>query len=74
MSKFLAMPSTIFRNWRTWLKGQIIADVPPEDAFCEFECRKSECRLGHWAQCKNRLSHLDLDKTILVARYPTRAE
>jgi len=74
MSKFLAILSTNFRKWRKWLKSQIIADVLPEDVFCEFECDKTQCQLGHWAECKNRLSYLDLDKTILVARYPTRTE
>jgi hypothetical protein len=47
MSKHLTLPSPTLQKWRTWLKKQIIGDVPPEDAFCEFECDKSQCRLDH---------------------------
>ena len=41
MSKYFALPNTIFGKWRLWLKGQIVHDVPPEDALCEFDCRKT---------------------------------
>ena len=66
MSKFLVIPSTNFRKWRTWLKSQIIADVPSEDAFCEFECDKTLCQLRHWATCERRLAYLNLGKAPLT--------
>ena len=43
---------------RLRLKDQIVADVPPEVARCEFDCRKTQCRFGEWVNCKNRLSYL----------------
>jgi len=60
MSKYLALPS--FRNWRTWLNDQLIGDVPPEDDFCEFECKKTQCQLGHWTTCERRLTYLNFSK------------
>jgi hypothetical protein len=52
----------MFNKWRIWLKGQFIGDVPPEDAFCEFECEKSQCQFGHWETCGRRLAYLELVK------------
>jgi len=60
MPKHLALPS--FRNWRIWLKDQLIGDVPLEDDFCEFECKKTQCQLGHWATCERRLAYLNFGK------------
>jgi hypothetical protein len=51
---------TIFGKLRLWLKGQIVGDVPPELGLCEFDCRKRECLLHEWEDCKNRLSYLAL--------------
>jgi hypothetical protein len=47
---------------RVWLKERFIDDVPPEDAFCEFECETSECQLGDWVTCKRRFTYLELAK------------
>jgi len=58
MSKYFTLPNTIFGKWRLWLKGQIVRDVPPKDALCEFDCRKTQCRFDEWAHCENRLSYL----------------
>lgn len=44
------------RVW-SWLKGQIVREVPAEDALCEFDCRKEQCLYGEWASCERRLSH-----------------
>jgi hypothetical protein len=43
------------QTWR-WLKGQIVGEVPPEDALCEFDCPKWQCTEGEWATCERRLS------------------
>jgi hypothetical protein len=57
------MPSTdlssrgIFAKAWQWFKNQIVADVPPETAVCEFDCRKQECKQDDWAKCERRLSH-----------------
>ena len=56
MSQYLSNP--ILRNWRTWLEEQFIADVPPKDAFCEFDCEKTQCQSAHWATCERRLANL----------------
>jgi len=29
------------------LEEQFIADVPPKDAFCEFDCEKTQCQSAH---------------------------
>jgi hypothetical protein len=62
MSKHLPLPTKTLREWQIWLKDQLIADVPPEDAFCEFDCEKSECEFDHWNNCKRRLAYLELVK------------
>jgi hypothetical protein len=49
-----------FGKWRIWLNRQIIGDVLPEDALCEFDCRRAECQFHGWAHCKNRLAYLEL--------------
>jgi hypothetical protein len=67
----MAKPSTVFRNWRIWLKDQFIANVPPEGEFCEFECKKTQCQFGHWATCERRLAHLNLGKAPLTERRTT---
>ena len=41
-----------------WLKGQIVVEVPPENAVCEFDCRKEQCRYDEWASCERRLSYM----------------
>jgi hypothetical protein len=60
MFKYLALANP--QKWRIWLKDQFIGDVPPEDAFCEFECEKTQCQLDHWETCTSRLAYLDVDK------------
>ena len=42
-----------------WLKGEIVQDVPDEDALCEFFCTKKQCKLGDWASCKRRLADVE---------------
>jgi len=74
MLKYLTRPNPVLQKWRIWLKEQFIGDVPPEDAFCEFECEKSECRLGHWENCERRLAHLELGKAHSSGTSPTNAE
>jgi hypothetical protein len=60
MFKYLALSNPILQKWQTWLKDQFIGDAPAEDAFCEFECEKTECQFGHWETCERRLAYLDL--------------
>jgi len=50
----------VLQKWRHWLRRHIISDVSPEDGYCEFGCRKQECRFDHWVNCKNRLVYLDV--------------
>lgn len=52
--------STFLGKCRVWLSRQIVGYVPPEDALCEFDCRKTECQFNDWAHCKNRLAYLEL--------------
>ena len=73
MSKYLPVPKPILQKWRVWLKDQFIGDVPPEDVFCEFECEKSECQLGHWETCKRRSAYLELGKAHSGEKSPEKA-
>jgi hypothetical protein len=36
-----------------WLM-KFVPEVPKDIAVCEFDCRKTECLLGHWDQCERR--------------------
>jgi hypothetical protein len=56
------MPTTVIRSpgffargWR-WFKDQLVREVPPESAACEFECRKEQCLHDEWVTCEHRLS------------------
>jgi len=40
---------------RLWLRGEVVDDVPPELAACEFQCRAQECLHDKWETCENRL-------------------
>ena len=72
MFKYLTLPNPILHRWRVWLKDRFIDDVPPENAFCEFECEKSECQPGLWETCKRRLAYHELgkDKSSTKAEWP----
>ena len=43
------------RKAKRWLKDRIVEDVPDSLAWCEFGCRKQQCRMGEWEGCKRRL-------------------
>jgi len=68
MFKYLTLPNPILQKWRVWM---IIDDVPPEDAFCEFEFEKSECQLGHRVTCKRRFIYLELGRANSDDKSPT---
>jgi len=44
----------MFGAFLQWLL-KFVPEVPDEIAVCEFDCRKTECLMGHWAQCERRL-------------------
>lgn len=39
------------------LKDEIIGEVSPENALCEYDCSKEQCMQGEWSNCDRRLSH-----------------
>jgi hypothetical protein len=43
-----------------WLKRQWVMEVPEELAFCEFECRRTECQMFC---CQRRLGNLSGELT-----------
>jgi hypothetical protein len=43
----------MFGSFLKWL-SKLITEVPEEISACEFDCRKSECRMGDWSQCARR--------------------
>ena len=56
MSESDAQPTSRVARLCRWLKEQMVKDVPPETALCEFDCRKPQCLEGEWAGCERRLS------------------
>lgn len=45
----------LLRNIRNWAWGQIIREVPEDDAFCAFDCCNTHCAEGEWKTCMRRL-------------------
>jgi len=45
----------LFQNIWKWVSGQIIGEVPEEDALCEFDCPRLQCSEGEWETCERRL-------------------
>jgi hypothetical protein len=43
----------MFDAFIQWLM-KFVAEVPKDVAACEFDCRKTECLMGHWEQCEWR--------------------
>jgi hypothetical protein len=61
MSRYAVLLGTFFGKLTRSLKGQIVGDVPPDYALCEFDCRKTQCQFNEWLHCPNRLSYLALE-------------
>ena len=70
MSKYLALLGALFGKLTRPLKGKIVSNVLPEDALCEFDCRKTECQFNHWLHCPNRLAYLALVEARSTADIP----
>jgi len=43
------------QNIWDWVREQFAGWVPEDDALCEFDCRKPQCREGEWEICTRRL-------------------
>lgn len=56
MNTALPHVSKIFFTVLHWIGKQIVDDVPPEIALCEFDCDKTQCTLKEWESCPRRLS------------------
>jgi hypothetical protein len=69
----IRIAGAFFGKWRIWLNREIIGDVPPEDALCEFDCRKAECQFHDWAHCKHRLAYLELIEREAVSKPESQA-
>lgn len=37
-----------------WVRKQIVDEVPPDLAVCEFDCEKTQCTLQQWKTCPRR--------------------
>ena len=44
----------LFERWRLRL-GKLVADVPPDIARCEFECRRADCPSEQIVTCQRRM-------------------
>jgi hypothetical protein len=40
---------------QSWLSRQLVQDVPDEVSVCEYECNRTDCRIGQWNTCEKRL-------------------
>jgi hypothetical protein len=45
----------LLRNVWNWISGQIVGEVPEQDAICEFDCPRLQCTEGDWDGCERRL-------------------
>lgn len=45
----------IMARIRLWVRTEVISEVPPELAACEFHCREHQCLQEKWENCENRL-------------------
>jgi len=43
---------------RLWhrIAAEFVAEVPPGDAVCEFDCQRTQCLTGEWEMCERRLA------------------
>jgi hypothetical protein len=71
MFAYAARLGTFFGKLTRSLKDKIVSDVSSEDAYCEFDCRKTECQFNHWLHCPNRLAYLALVEARSTAPSPT---
>ena len=61
MSRNSAIVRKFLRNVGRRFKDNVVGDIACEDAFCEFDCRKTQCQFNDWSNCANRLSYLALE-------------
>jgi len=47
----------LLRSVLGWVRRQVVDDVPPENALCEFDCRKPQCSTAEWETCERRLEN-----------------
>jgi len=48
--------STLWNRLSRWFRGQLLGEVPPEIALCEFDCPRGQCLEDEWATCQRRLT------------------
>jgi hypothetical protein len=48
----------IFKWFKNAWRGPLLANLPPELAQCESECRVGECSHGKWLTCENRIRRM----------------
>jgi len=45
----------LFQKMWGWAAEKVIREVPQDEALCEFDCRKPQCKAGEWESCNRRL-------------------
>ena len=43
----------LVRLWKR-VRSRLVTEVPDDCRYCEFECRKLQCRQGDWETCATR--------------------
>lgn len=46
---------SLARFWE-WIAAEFVAEVPPGDALCEFDCQRTQCLSTEWETCERRLA------------------
>jgi hypothetical protein len=64
MPKYLAIIRTFFARLGLRFKDNLVSDITREDAFCEFDCQRTQCHFNNWLHCANRLSYLALEERL----------
>lgn len=47
----------MFSKLRSFINKHLIADVPPSDARCIFECENMSCTQGRYETCQLRIDY-----------------
>jgi hypothetical protein len=47
----------MIRELRSWLRDQVVQDVPHTSAACEFGCQSVTCLRGEWEHCARRFTY-----------------
>jgi hypothetical protein len=70
LKEMVTKMAKLFKWFKDTWKGSLAADVPPELAQCEFECKVQACSHGRWASCENRIRCMNAEIAHMRQKLP----